>query len=38
LKRFNFDVQFCWQPMTPSQRQEAREKGDGTKAEEENSR
>jgi len=25
LTRFDFDVQFCWQPKTPTERQEARE-------------
>ena len=27
LLRFDFDVQFCWQPKTPSERHEAKEKG-----------
>ncbi len=26
LQRFDFDVQFCWQPKTPSERREAKEK------------
>ena len=26
LQRFDFDVQFCWQPKTPSERHEAKEK------------
>ena len=26
LQRFDFDVQFCWQPKTPSEREEAKEK------------
>lgn len=26
LQKFDFDVQFCWQPKTPSERHEAKEK------------
>jgi hypothetical protein len=26
VRRFDFQVQFCWQPKTPTERQEAREK------------
>ena len=32
LQRFDFDVQFCWQPKTPTQRREARKPKDQTTA------
>jgi len=32
LQRFDFDVQFCWQPKTPTQRREARKPKEQTAA------